>query len=172
LWSSNERGLHDPAIVVNGDKADAAFRCSCHPVLDRPADVEHLGVEEYFLPFLKQFVEQAVAPRGKGEPQAELKKETIPSSRLISARASAIEGTSSATMSRSAISFGISRVVSNCPWAVNSFSRRLRPGDSMVEMAPSRGGDNICRLPESGSECMAARDVASSHGSRITIGSR
>jgi hypothetical protein len=41
------------------------------PPLDRLVDVEHLGAEEYFLPNLKQFVEEAAEPRGRGKPPAE-----------------------------------------------------------------------------------------------------
>jgi hypothetical protein len=56
------------------EKADRRVLLLLPPPLDRLVDVEHLGVEEYFLPTLKHFVEEAVERRGKGEPQAEFEE--------------------------------------------------------------------------------------------------
>ena len=59
---------------VDREKADRRVLLLLPAPLDRLVDVEHLGAEEYFLPNLKQFVEEAVERCGKGEPQAEFEE--------------------------------------------------------------------------------------------------
>jgi hypothetical protein len=132
-----------------------------------------LASRNNFLPSLQQFVEQAVEPCGKGEPQAGFEEgnDTVQSfderARLGDRRNIECD------MSRSAIPFGISRGVSGRRWVVDASSRRLRPDDSMLAMAPSGGGGNICRLPRNRLGGAWPQETSrAARGGRIAIGSR